>query len=105
MAYSFDRLLASGELDTVGVARFLCGIGVDAVELMERYLPEGSDDALRDDLARVGSTIAAYDLACDFVTDDAAARRAEAERVRGSLERAARLGARQVLIVPGRLKP
>jgi sugar phosphate isomerase/epimerase len=106
MSYSFASLLDRGELTTAALARFLGTLGVGAVEVMDRYLGDAGDDAaVAAALAEAGVAPAVYDLTCDFVTEDRAAHRREVERAREGLARAARLGARQVMVVPGRLKP
>jgi sugar phosphate isomerase/epimerase len=106
MGYSFAPLLKRGELTTAAVARFLGTLGVGALEVMDRYLGPADDDAaLAAALTEAGVAPAVYDLTCDFVTDDRSAHRREVERAREGLARAAGLGAGQVMVVPGQLKP
>ncbi|HEY3109687.1 MAG TPA: sugar phosphate isomerase/epimerase family protein [Chloroflexota bacterium] len=105
MSYSFASLLERGELTTATVVRFLRTLGVGAIEVMDRYLAEGDDAAVPAALAEANAVIAAYDLGCDFVTLDRVTHGREVERARVGLARAARLGARHVMVVPGRLKP
>jgi sugar phosphate isomerase/epimerase len=105
MSYSFASLLERGELSTAAIVPFLRGLGVRAIEVMDRYLGEGDDAAIRDALAHAGVTVAAYDLTCDFVTVDLSEHGQEVERARAGMERAARLGANHVMVVPGRMKP
>src|SRR5262245_37090383 len=105
MSYSFASLLEGGELTTAAVVRFLGALGVGAVEVMDRYLAEGDDAAVRDALADADVVVAAYDLTCDFVTLDRAAHRRAVESAHAGLARAARLGAEHVMVVPGELKP
>lgn len=105
MAYSFATLIDRREIDTIGIAALLRALDVTAIELMDRYLPAGRDGEIAEALARAGTQVVAFDASCDFVTPDATARRAEAERAKGLLARAARFGARQALLVPGAMKP
>src|SRR5437870_485231 len=104
MSYSFASAIDRGELDTAAVIRLLPTLGAGAVEIMDRYL--GKDDAaVRAALDDADVSVAAYDLTCDFVTLDRAAHRREVERAQAGLARAARLDARQVMVVPGQMKP
>jgi sugar phosphate isomerase/epimerase len=95
MAYSFNSLIETGEMDTAGVAAFLRSIGVPAIEPAHRYLPDDTPIDLE---------IAAYDLDCDLVAAEPSARQVALERARAGIARAARLGARHVMVVPGRLE-
>src|SRR5947209_8449042 len=104
MSYSFASAIDRGELDTAAVIRLLPSLGAGAVEIMDRYLGADDDAAVRVALTEAEVTVAAYDLTCDFVTLDRAAHRREVERARAGLARAARLGARQVMVVPGQMK-
>src|SRR5262245_53441846 len=105
MSYSFASLLERGQMAAVEVVPFLRQLGVGAVELRDEQLDAEAEAALPAALAESEVVVATYDLICDFVTDDPAARAAEVERARVGLARAARLGAGQVLVVPGALKP
>ena len=105
MSYSFASSIERGELTTATVVPFLRELGVGAIEVRGEYLDDEDEAALLAALAESDVVVAAYDLTCDFVTTDRAGHGREIERARVGLARAARLGARHVLVVPGQLKP
>jgi sugar phosphate isomerase/epimerase len=105
MSYSFASLVERGELTTTSVARLLPPLGVPAIEIMDRHLADDEDGALRAALDELDLAVAAYDLTCELVTTDRARRKAAIARARAGLERAAGLGARHVMVVPGHLEP
>jgi sugar phosphate isomerase/epimerase len=95
MAYSFASLLERGQIDTAGVVALLRSIGVEAIEMSDRYV---------DGVERIDADIAAYDLYCDLVTAVPSSQKAELARAREGLARARRLGAQHVMVVPGSLE-
>ncbi len=101
MTYSFARLLASDELDTAMIVRGLRELGVSAVEISDNYLDGEDLPRIQAALTEAGVEVACYDVYCDFITPDRAIRRTQVAKVQTGLERAARLGANQVMIVPG----
>jgi sugar phosphate isomerase/epimerase len=104
--YSFASLLDKREIDTAGVVRFYGTLGVKGVEITGGYVRAEEVPAVQKALADTGIVVACYNAVCDVATTDAAARRARATAFAGDeLGRAARLGAKNVLVIPGALRP
>ncbi|HEY3109686.1 MAG TPA: sugar phosphate isomerase/epimerase family protein [Chloroflexota bacterium] len=103
--YSFDRQLRAGAIDTAGAIRAHCEIGLRAHEVSDLYLrDDGELAAIEAALAETDGHVIVYDIACDFVAPDGSAPRDQVARVERAVERAARLGAPKVLLVPGRTR-
>jgi sugar phosphate isomerase/epimerase len=100
-SYSFFRQLEAGATDTTAAVRFFAELGLRSVELAESFIREGEFERLKRALGETGLAVACYDLHCDFVQRDPAARAKQVARVRRGLERAADFGAPFVLVVPG----
>jgi sugar phosphate isomerase/epimerase len=99
--YSFAQLLDRKQIDTVRIIRYYRELGVDAVEITGGYVRDEEIPAVRAALAETGMAVACYDLVCDVVTPDAAQRQARAAQLKVDLKKAAGVGARVVLVVPG----
>jgi sugar phosphate isomerase/epimerase len=104
-SYSFFRQLEAETTDTTATVRFFAELGLRSVELAESFIQEGEFDRLKAALAETGLAVACYDLHCDFVQGDPAARATQVTRVKRGLERAADFGAPYVLVVPGESRP
>jgi sugar phosphate isomerase/epimerase len=103
--YSFDRLLRAGEMDTAGAIRAHREIGLRAHEVSDIYLREdGELSAVEAALAEGDGRVVVYDIACDFVAPDGSAPPDQVARVHRAVERAARLGAPKVLLVPAQTR-
>ncbi len=104
MTYSYAANFAAGRRDTAGAIRHAHALGVDAVEVMDRFVSDDDLPRIREALTETGSHVVCYNLADDFAVPDAAARRIAVERLRRGLERAVALGAPRVMLFPGTLK-
>jgi sugar phosphate isomerase/epimerase len=104
MTWSFNNVLSTGEMDTAATIRYCRELGVDAMELMDHFIRDEKLPAVQAALAETGSAVVCYDVGGDFINPDRSARQNAVATVRTSLERAARLGAQRILIVPGSLK-
>lgn len=99
--YSFFRQLEAGAIETTATIPFFAELGLRAVELADTYIRDDEHPRLKSVLAETGLSVACYDLHCDFVTRDTAARQRQVDRIRRGLERAVGYGAPYVLVVPG----
>ncbi|MGH2459711.1 MAG: sugar phosphate isomerase/epimerase family protein [Chloroflexota bacterium] len=104
MSWSFARDLRSGELSNSEVVRFVHGLGVSGIELMDGLIRDDEFQPTRAALAETEMKVVCYDLSADFVMPERADRRAAVEKARRGLENAARFGAPLALVVPGALK-
>src|SRR4051794_38766371 len=103
--YSFDRQLRDGAIDTAGAIRAHRELGLRAHEVSDVYLrDEGELAAVEAALAESDGRVIVYDLACDFLGPDGSAEPDQVARVDRAIERAARLGAPKVLLVPGQTR-
>jgi sugar phosphate isomerase/epimerase len=98
MSWSFNSALRAGEMDTADVIRFVRGLGVEAVELMDGFITDDQEDGIARALADTGCAHVCYDVGGDFVQADLAGRQAAVEEVVAGLERGARLGAQRALV-------
>src|SRR5688572_13574374 len=103
--YSFASLLDTRGIDTAGVIRFYATLGVSGVEITGGYIRPGEFPAVQKALADTGIAVACYNAACDVATPDEAIRRSRATAFEDELRRAAQLGATNVLVIPGALRP
>jgi sugar phosphate isomerase/epimerase len=103
--YSFATLLDKREIDTAGVIRFYATLGLRGVEITGGYIRPGEFPAVQKALADTGTQVACYNATCDVATSDASARRANTTAFFEELRRAAKLGAKNVLVIPGGLRP
>src|SRR5262245_869797 len=103
--YSFDRQLRAGAIDTAGAIRAHREIGLRAHEVSDLYLRDDAElAAVETALARADGRVIVYDIACDFDEPDGSASPEQVARVERAVERAARLGAPKVLLVPGQTR-
>jgi sugar phosphate isomerase/epimerase len=103
--YSFASLLDKRQIDTAGVIRFYGTLGVEGVEITAGYIRPNEFPTVQQALADTGIAVACYNAACDVATKDAAARRDRTTAFGEELRRAARLGAKNILVIPGALRP
>ena len=83
-----------------------CGeLGLDGVEIANREIVSMSDDQVRTLLQRHGLELACYIVATGFVTLDETAYAQAIDKAKHEIDRAARLGCKTVMIVPGDPKP
>ncbi len=99
--YSFDRLIANGQLDVVGAIRYLRELGVDAIEITDTYLNDEKIPAVKSALTEAGMAVSSYGVVCDVVTQDPAERRARVADFHRRLARAVALGAKYAGVIPG----
>jgi sugar phosphate isomerase/epimerase len=99
--YSFATLLDKRKIDTTGIIRFYKELGVRGVEITGGYVREAELPAVRAALAETGLAVACFDLVCDVVAAEGAERQARVAQLHADLRRAASVGARTVLVVPG----
>ena len=93
-AYSYHRLLASGQMDLFQVMDKTKELGFDAIEFVEFSAPEGKTLAefaaeLRAYAEKIGLAISSYTVGANFLQADIPA---EIERVKGEVDIAAILG-------------
>jgi sugar phosphate isomerase/epimerase len=100
--YSFDRLLRSGAMDTAAAINAHHAMGLHAHELSDLYIEDDRElDGIAAALAAADGRAIVYDIQCDFTAPDGSAPPEQVVRVRHAVERAHRLGAPRVLLVPG----
>jgi sugar phosphate isomerase/epimerase len=99
--HSFTPQLDRKEIDLPSIIRFYRELGLDAVEFPDRYVQETGLAAVRAAVAEAGMAVVCCDVAVDFVTTDAARRRAAVAKLKEGLERAAAIGSRHILTYPG----
>src|SRR5689334_21809916 len=104
--YSFATLLDKHEIDTAEVIRFYGKLGVRGVEITGGYLGSNDIAVVQKALADTDMAVSCYNAVCDVSMPDAAARKSRANEFKNEeLRRAARLGARNVLVIPAALRP
>jgi sugar phosphate isomerase/epimerase len=100
--YSFDRPLRSGGMDTADAIRAHHAMGLRAHEVSDVYIRDDHEiDAIAMALTVTDSHVIVYDIQCDFTVADGSAPPEQIARMRRAVERAHRLGAPKVLLVPG----
>lgn len=100
-SYTFDRMLLEGALRTVDTIRYHRELGVTANELSDKYIEDAELSGIEAALAEVDGTVPAYDITCDFTAGDGSAPPDQIARVERAVDRAARLRASAVVLVPG----
>jgi sugar phosphate isomerase/epimerase len=104
MLYSFSRAFASGDL-LLDDALNCCGeAGADGVEPMAGLAGDPSVEEISALLAKYGLATACYDVSADLIQDDEDGRRQALDHLSHHIRRAASIGSRIVLIVPGGLR-
>jgi sugar phosphate isomerase/epimerase len=111
-AYSFNKLLRSGEMDFFDMMEFAADIGLNAVDLTAYYfsaypdLPKNKEVfVLKKRALELGLNISWTGVRNDFVTADAAAREADREMIRKWLSISSTLGASIMRIFTGKNPP
>ncbi len=99
--YSFATLLDKRQIDTPRIIHFYRELGVEGVEITAGYIREGEFPAVKKALADTGLTAACFDVVCDASNPDRVVRQERVKGLHADLKRAAELGARTVLVVPG----
>lgn len=101
MAYSFSRSLETGGLDLPGLIRCVRDLGVRRLELMDTLMRPQEVPAIQQVLAETGVKVVACDAFCNVATPDKGERDRRVTQFRAQLSRAAALGARNVMAIPG----
>ena len=94
-SYSFAQALRAGQMDIFEVIKFAAELGARHLELTPDNLFEMNPESIAkivETAKSVGIPLSSYTIGADFVRKDAAALKAEIERVKGQVEIAARLG-------------
>lgn len=98
MSYSFVNDLTRGAMTQADTIAFAADVGVGAVELMDEFAREEEQlAAIAAACARMGVTVACYDVLGDFARADPAARASGRTCVHAAISRGAGLGARHIL--------
>jgi sugar phosphate isomerase/epimerase len=101
MLYSFASLLDAEAMTVPSAIELARELGIDAIEIMDRFVQDESIPAIVAALAKTRTRVICYDVEGDFARTASRGRVEAIERVQRGFERAARLGAPQVLLVPG----
>ena len=101
-SYSFGGILERVAVDHPKVIRFYSEMHVRGIEIFDPYLR--SDDeipAIIDALGETEMSVSMYDILCNVVSRDASIRSSGTNKFHERLQAAKKLGAAQVLILPG----
>ena len=93
-SYSFSQALKSGEMDIAQVIRFAAGLGAEHMEISPGSLEMNPETVAKIVAAakEVNIPISSYTIGANFVQENAAAVKAEIERIKKQVEVAAALG-------------
>ncbi|MGI6083617.1 MAG: sugar phosphate isomerase/epimerase family protein [Limnochordia bacterium] len=105
MLMSFSRDIRSGRTTMEDMIAYCGELGLDGVEIANREIASMSDDQVRDLLGRHGLELACYIVVTDFVCQDQETLSQAIDKTNQEIYRAARLGCKTVMIVPGDPKP
>ena len=100
MTSTFGRDIRENRFSYADAIRFCADIGLDAVEVFAREVDSFGEERLTALLAEQNLELSAYIASADFIHSDTQARQRAYQAAQDHIDRAERLGARIVLIVP-----
>lgn len=104
MLMSFGREIRSGLISIPAVIDLCRELGLDGVEITDTEVDALGEDQWQDMLREAGLELAMYIIRSDFVLDNQAAVVRVVEHTHREIDRAARLGATKVMLIPGNPK-
>ncbi|MCK9223128.1 MAG: sugar phosphate isomerase/epimerase [Limnochordia bacterium] len=105
MLMSFEQELKSNEMTVFDVIDCCVELGLHGIEFSNREIAQIPEQQLRSHLEQAGLELAMYIIITDFVSLNQDVLAQTVSEVNREIDKGHRLGARQVLLVPGNPKP